>query len=212
MPPAFRRTSDVRTSLERLFPNLKSTRWLLKSPWNDTYKCISWAACRTDIIWWPPGGTSQIYWPPGVPLDESIETFIRAFETIGYRPCENSDFEFGYQKIAIYASNDRQVKHMARQHLLGRGWLSKLGSLEDIAHADLKCIEGDPAPIAAALYGSYGKVRQILKRTWWDTLINLCLFRCLWAAFKFWLYRLVHPTWIWNNIVRSYEKATPRNT
>ena len=191
MPSQFRPASEVRVSLQSCFPNLINTNWSIKSPWNDSYKCISLAACRTDLIWWPIEGEPQIYWPPGVPLDDNVDAFIQAFAKLGYIPCNNQDFEFGYQKVAIYTSSDQRVLHMARQHFWGKGWLSKLGCLEDIIHADLKCIEGDPSPIAVQ-NGSYGEVSQILKRSWWAAFTRFCLFRCSWAAFKFWLYRRAH--------------------
>lgn len=203
MPSVFRPAPDVRATLQQHFPNLRFARWSIKSPWNDTYKCIAWTACRTDVSWWPPGGTRQIYWPPGARFDDSIDAFIEAFAKIGYKPCDNSEFEFWYQKVAIYAASNRSVQHMARQHFWGRGWLSKLGKLEDITHADLECIEGDPSPIAVALHQSYGRVAQILKRSWWDSVVNFCLFRCLWGALKFWLYRLRHPSWILDNLITN---------
>jgi hypothetical protein len=210
VPPLFRPASKVQTILEHRFPELKNTRWSQKSPWDDRYKCIAWAACRTDLIWWPVEGEPQIYWPPNAPLDDDVDAFIQAFSAIGYRPCDSREFEFGYQKVAIYASYDRRVLHMARQHLLGRGWLSKLGQMEDISHYNLKCLEGDPSPIEAALGSSYGRVTQILKRTWWAALVNLCLFRSLWASIKFWLYRLRHPSLILGNIVRNRSRNRQR--
>jgi hypothetical protein len=185
----------VRECFHSIFPNLKNTPWSIKSPWNDSYKCIAWAACRTDVIWWPVDGDPQTYWPPGAPLDDSIHAFLQAFARLGYAPCDNPDFEFGYQKVAIYATSDGRVKHMARQHFLGRGWLSKCGSLEDILHANLQCIEGDPSRWEEALGRSYGQVKQILKRSWWTATVHRCLFRCFWEAAKFWLYRLMHPSW-----------------
>ena len=197
MPSVFRPASEIKADLEARFPSLRNARWIIKSPQNDSYKCIPWAACRTDIWWWPVDDP-QVYWPPGIPFDDKIEFFIDAFATSGYKPCNGCKFEFGYQKVAIYANADHRVQHMARQQFLGRGWLSKCGSLEDILHSDLQCIEGDPSPWAH----SYGKVEQILKRSWWSALVNLCIFRCIWAAFKFWLYRLIHPSWIWSNILR----------
>lgn len=199
MPSVFRPASAVQTTFETVFPNLRNIRWLIKSPWNDSYKCITWAACRTDVWWWPVDDP-QVYWPPGVDFDDRIEFFVQAFATIGYKPCDEREFEFGYQKVAIYASADRHVLHMARQHFLGRGWLSKCGKLEDILHPDLQCIEGDPSPLVTNAGLSYGQVQQILKRSWWSAIMSLCIFGCAWAAFRFWVYRLIHPSWIWRNI------------
>ncbi len=195
MSRQFRDASVIRANLCSLFPGLATTPWSIKSPLDDCYKCIAWAACRTDIQWWPAAGNPDAYWPPGADYNDSVDAFIQAFGTIGYRPCEDSKFQIGYQKVAIYASSDRRVLHMARQHFFGRGWLSKCGSLEDIQHADLECIAGNPSPLLAALGRTYGAVDTVLKRSWWSALTNLCIFRCAWAAFKFWFYRKTHPSW-----------------
>jgi hypothetical protein len=81
------------------------------------------------------------------------------FETLGYEPCDIGAFEIDYQKLAIYA-NEVGVTHMARQHFLGRGWLSKLGNLEDIFHRELQDIAGGTSTLA----GQYGEVERFLKR------------------------------------------------
>ena len=192
MSSVFRRPAFVRGVLESTFPHLVNTNWSVNSPFDKSYQCIAWAACRTDRRWWPddpPLPPSEFFWFTGIPLDESIDSFVKGFASLGYRPCDNSIFEFGYQKVAIYAGNDGRVRHMARQEFFGRGWLSKPGDLEDFLHVDLASIEGDPSP------GSYdyGRVQKILKRSWWAALIRLCLFRCWWVAIKFWIYRLTIP-------------------
>jgi len=104
----------------------------------------------------------EVYWPESAPLEESVGAFVKAFELLGYKRCSTAEFEFGYQKVAIYAYSNGIVAHMARQHLLGKGWLSKLGNLEDIVHHDLYAIEGSVDPQMR----EYGEVVQILKRTW----------------------------------------------
>lgn len=202
MPAVFRTAFTARMFIEHDFPGLKKTRWLLKSPSDDTYKCTAWAACRTDILWWPVEGP-RIYWPPGVPLNDTVEAFVQSFAGLGYIPTPDSDFQFGYQKVAIYASDEDRLLHIARQRFWGGGWLSKLGAMEDIAHADLHCLEGDPSAIPVALGRSYGRVTRILKRSWWEAIINLCLFRCLRATIKFWFYRMRHPSWILDNLSRD---------
>jgi hypothetical protein len=135
------------------------------------------------------------WWFPGLPLfaidtETPVEYFINGFAALGYEPCTSREFEFGYQKLAIYA-NSAGVTHMARQHFLGRGWFSKLGVHEDIFHRKLEDVEGDMAP----LKWEYGEVSQILKRRWWAAIVNFCAFRCLWAACRFWVYRLRHDSW-----------------
>lgn len=196
MPPVFRPAPEARAEIESCFPNLTNTEWLLKSPGDDNYQCIAWAACRTDCHMWP----NQCYiWFPGLPLAiipeaAPVNYFVEGFARLGYEPCGTKAFEFGYQKVAIYA-NDLGPTHMARQHFWGRGWLSKPGVLEDILHRELADVEGDMSKFA----GQYGRVAQILKRNWWIAL-RFGLLRGWWAALKFWLYRLSHPSWIWNNI------------
>src|SRR5271163_3987993 len=118
--------------MEAAFPRLAGKKWFAKSPYDDTYQCIAWAAGHTSIRWWPIDYPPECYWPEGVPFDDTVECFVQAFETLGYKRCENSSFELGHQKVAIYASTSGMVRHMARQHFLGWGWLSKPGKLEDM--------------------------------------------------------------------------------
>jgi hypothetical protein len=198
----FRPASQVRADLQTQFSKLANTEWYIKSPFDDAYQCIAWAACYTDRVMWP--SASPYWWFPNpllplaaIPEEASVDSFIRGFKLLGYEPCNNRSFELGYQKVAIYA-NDLGVTHMARQHFAGRGWLSKLGGWEDILHRNLEDVQGDMSAIAR----EYGEVVQILRRSWWSALIRLCLFRSSWAALKFWLYRLLHPSWIWSNITK----------
>jgi hypothetical protein len=118
-------------------------------------------------------------------MQETVDAFTEAFETLGYERTQSRAFRFGYQKVAVYAKNDQTVTHMARQHFLGKGWLSKLGDWEDILHPSLDSIEGDPSPTSL----EYGRVVQILERNWWIAL-RFGLFRCWAAAFRFWVYRI----------------------
>lgn len=176
----------ARYQLETEFPNLSGAEWCLKSPWDDTYTCIAWAAGGTDRTWWPG---KDYYWPPGLPVIDPpeiapTEYFIQGFGTLGYKPCDSSTFEIGYQKVAIYA-NEIGVTHMARQHFAGRGWLSKLGSLEDIRHSSLTDVEGS----TAALAGQYGEVVQILKRSWLIALLDPLTYRGWFSVFRFWIQR-----------------------
>jgi len=193
MALVFRSASEARDQLHQEVPSLALANWRVKSPLDTNYQCIAWAACRTDRVWWP-WDDPRFYWPPGfakfplyapVPVDSFVEVFEKKF---GYRLCGSPSFEFGYQKVAIY-ENAREATHMARQHFLGWGWLSKLGQEEDIFHPQLTDVAGDVASTA----GQYGQVARIMRRSWWAALIRLCLFRCWWAALKFWFYRRVIP-------------------
>ena len=157
-----------RDVLEGLFPNLVGTSWQKKSERDTCYNCIAWAACENHRRWWPslyPGPDGDLdFWPEGVPRDETVDCFIRAFQTIGYRPCPTGNFQFGYEKVAIYADSEMTPTHMARQSFWG-GWLSKLGDYEDILHRRLRDLEGDTSPHSY----EYGIVVQFLKRSWWQT-------------------------------------------
>lgn len=186
-----RNRSEILADFLRDFPNLANADWCVKSPLDDSYQCIAWAECRTDRISWP--SHHGAVWPQGLPLadppqEAPVDYFVQRFSLLGYRTCGlNDQFEFGYQKVAIYA-NDMGVTHMARQHFFGRGWLSKAGDWEDILHRELSDVEGDMSPLAR----KYGRVQLILKRNWWSALVRLSLFRCLWNAFRFLVYRLRH--------------------
>jgi hypothetical protein len=204
MPSQFRPAFQIANEIEDLFPLLKKRRWSIKSPWNDTYQCLAWAVCRTDVLWWP----AEMYWPPSNPTaQDDIDAFIAALKDLRYVPCgKNDSYELGYQKIAIFAASDGRVLHMARQRLWGSAWLSKVGKLEDIVHQDLQSIEGDPSPIPIALGKSYGMVAHVLRRTWWSAMRDPYLFQWLRAATTFLLYRLRHPSWIRSNLVRKNER------
>lgn len=133
------------------FPNLKYCSHQKTSEETTIYNCIGFAAGETDRWWWPtrPDG----YWPPKAPRVETLESFIIAFETLGYKTCDNSELEQGFEKVAIYIGIDGNPKHMARQLDSGK-WTSKLGNDIDIEHATLEGMESD----------LYGKVAQIMKR------------------------------------------------
>jgi hypothetical protein len=188
MARRYRNTDEVRASFLFEFPGIPFNTLLIKSPWDDDYQCIAWSEGYTDRLSWPSEGYA---WPKGLPLADPPETatvdhFLQRFSYLGYKPCGLDDsFQFGYQKVAIYA-NEQGVTHMARQHLLGVGWLSKPGKMEDILHRNLADLEGDTSVAA----NQYVKVVLVLKRTWWSAVVKLSLFRCIWNAFKFWLYRL----------------------
>jgi hypothetical protein len=175
--------TELRQELEALFPKLRGTQWSPKSYFDTSYQCIAWAACRTTFTWWPPRGTLLdeylllgCFWPEAAPDDDRVGGFIETFALQGYFRCESFDYEFGFQKVALFASANNIVTHMARQELLGRGWLSKLGVLEDILHRDVRAVEN----------GTYGLVVAVLKRTWWSALRHgmleawKCVARSLW--------------------------------
>ena len=182
--PIYRAEWVTGIHLEILFPNLQTSNWHLRSPQDGNYNCFAWAACDQARRWEP---SPVDYWPAKAPRTLELSSFVIAFGLDGYEPCGlDTSYEFGYQKIAIYCELWRGVKipaHMARQDLLGRGWLSKLGDYEDILHPRLGDVEST----------AYGSVELILKRRWFG--IEFCgdFVRWLRAEARNYLYRLRRP-------------------
>jgi len=145
----------VSAKLEHLFPRLRSTDYTITSEVSARYNCIAWAAGDVRRWWWPDvlGVQSGVcFWPIEVPVEETLDAFILAYETLGYQPCDGDQHEPGFEKLALYANSAGRPTHAARQ-LSNGGWTSKLGSEEDIEHT----LEALTGPL-------YGAVAQILKR------------------------------------------------
>jgi hypothetical protein len=79
--------------------------------------------------------------------------FERAYEAIGFVACEGESVEPDVDRIALFATDDGDVVHAARQNDDGT-WTSKLGAWEDITHTDLRAFEGD----------EYGRVARVMRR------------------------------------------------
>ncbi len=143
----------MRADLARIFPQLESAPYQIKSPEDVKYNCVAWAASPAEVRRrWRPAPSPFYYWPVE-PREETVAGFIRAFGRLGYAVCDTSDLEPGYERLAIYADDANTPTHMARQLPSGR-WTSKLGELEDIQHSTLDQLSGS----------DYGRVVQILKR------------------------------------------------
>jgi hypothetical protein len=141
-------------------PSLKRSGFRPSSPYDANYNCIALAAGETHQPWWP-GQYPDYHWPDP-DADESIETFVEAFENMGFVTCDNSAPEYGFQKVALYAVTHpdgwKQPRHMAVQLRDGE-WKSKLGKDKDIIHKRLAHLEDN------TLHSwSYGKVVVILKK------------------------------------------------
>ena len=123
---------------------------------NNGYNCIAWAAGKTDNWWWPTD-ISGSFWPKGLPKEfpnqETLGNFIKAFETEGYSVCGDSQFENGFEKVAIFVDGGGTPTHAAR--MLPSGvWTSKLGKMEDVEHKTLNDVEGR----------GYGEAKTFLRR------------------------------------------------
>jgi hypothetical protein len=139
-------------------PIWKESRWpyLLSEGYNvisvETwdYNCIAFAADVQDEWWWPDQN-GDASWP--IPnREETLQCFVQAFESLGYKKCWFGIRQRRFERIAIYA-NQGVPTHAAKQLQDGR-WKSKLGPWEDIEHNTTKAVEEY----------SYGKVVLYMKR------------------------------------------------
>lgn len=135
--------------LKRAFPKLNVQAWRKTSEQTNDYNCLAWAAGETHRRW---DLDQNYYWPEGVPREQTIPAFIAAYKTRGYTDCENGDYESGYEKIAIFAIQQRP-QHAARQ-LANGAWTSKLGPFWDIEHETAEAVEST----------TYGEVVVFMKR------------------------------------------------
>ena len=140
-------------NLAEWFPKLASTPHRTTSPYDPKYNCIAWAA-GDSRRWWEPDEDEDCYWPLNVPREYSLDSYISAFESIGFTRCGTFDLEPGFEKVAIFA-NETGPTHASKQLSDGR-WSSKLGVFEDIEH-ELEALTGDD-------HEEYGQIVQILKK------------------------------------------------
>ncbi len=80
-----------------------------------------------------------------------MAAFVQAFATAGFVPCPDGSLETGWEKAAIFAT-DEGPTHAARQLDTGH-WTSKLGPDDDIEHTLLGLVSL-----------TYGTVVQFLRR------------------------------------------------
>lgn len=138
---------------EEAFPNLRQGSYQITSPYDKRYNCIAYAVGDTSNWWWPlPPDVKEVFWPAGVPRAENLAAFREAFASVGFAECAGEDTEPGFEKIALFANENRFPLHAARQLPSGR-WTSKLGEREDMEHA-LHDLEGQ----------AYGTVVLVMKR------------------------------------------------
>ena len=133
----------------KYFPNA-SKECANRSPKSRFYNCIAFTAGDATRNWWP--NSRMAYWPKDVPEKETVNSFLKLYQNFGYTNCKEGSFENGFEKVAIYALNNK-VKHAARQ-LPNGNWESKLGQNVDIEHETVENLEGP----------CYGTVVRYLKR------------------------------------------------
>jgi hypothetical protein len=84
------------------------------------------------------------HWPAGAPRTVTIDAFMKAYATLGYKLCYDGSLEPGLQKIAIFgvgASGSEVPTHAALQLESGE-WTSKLGPFEDVRHKTVDAVNG----------------------------------------------------------------------
>jgi hypothetical protein len=135
------------------FPRLEAEGYEVKSEATPDYNCIAFAADDLSRRW-SPFPEEDAYWPEGISRGAGVDVFVELYESFQYARCDNSDFEEGFEKIAIYFdAKESEVTHASK--LIGPSeWTSKLGDWEDIAHKTLEALEST----------DYGKAVAFLKR------------------------------------------------
>src|SRR3954447_6167820 len=136
------------------FPNIKAEGYDKTSECTRDYNCVAWAANDTSRWWWPIGPNhsgQEAYWPRKAPRQNTLKAFALAFKTLGYEKCKDGSLEEGFEKVAIYAINNKPT-HAARQLTNGR-WTHKIGRNIDIS-----------ATLTAVEAGLYGKAVRFMKR------------------------------------------------
>ena len=116
------------------FPKLIAFEY--KSEPTARYNCIAFAA-GVDNEWWDPAGV----WPSHVGLEDTVSNLVAVYEHYGFELCNDGAVEAGFDKLAIYATDNGVVyQHAARLADDGKWW-SKMGPDDDIAHPTLECLE-----------------------------------------------------------------------
>lgn len=140
------------------FPYLSEGNHEVTSIVTKAYNCVAHALFRDDEFIWPLVSRHTSYFVMDTrpaSATASLGDIALIFEREGYTPCENSELELGYEKVAIYVKEliHKVPTHVARQLNSGE-WTSKLGAAEDIRHTTLHALEGS----------DYGQVGMVLKR------------------------------------------------
>jgi hypothetical protein len=145
--------------IEHEFPKLVVDGWKESSKDTPDYNCFAFAL-HDESDWYSPLPLRGYYWPADkIPRNTTLPTMIELYRYEGgFEPCENGEYEEGFEKIALYVNERKNVTHAARQ-LSSAMWTSKLGVKEDIEHPLLSSLED-----AGLKDDDYGKVAQFLRR------------------------------------------------
>src|SRR6266516_1036961 len=100
--------------IETDFPKLRGGRYRIASSQDKKYNCIAFAAGDINRYWQNLGHPMKGYfWPPGLTDDETIDGWMRAFRLLNYEVTNTADPEIGFEKIAIYGTQEGTALHVA---------------------------------------------------------------------------------------------------
>jgi len=133
----------------RSFPYSEVDPFIKTSEPSFAYNCIAWSVDDDSKWWWPH---KDAYWPDDIKKEETIEAFIDLYSSMGYELCDYPDYDDNYVKLVLFADEEGNPTHAARQLSNGK-WTSKLGPSEDVEHS-LKSVSD----------GEYGKPVVYFKR------------------------------------------------
>jgi hypothetical protein len=127
------------------FPRLATGNHVITSPATRRYNCIAWVAGEVTRKWWPDPRNIG-WWPAGVKRAETIEAFVEAYGTLGFRLCYDGSLQPGVEKVAIFgirpSENELPIPTHAALQLESGEWSSKLGDFEDISHSPVDAVAG----------------------------------------------------------------------
>ena len=108
---------------------------------NEDYNCIAHSLGYNHITIWPISKRFWV-WDKTLPYINTINNFVSLYRKFNYEICEDSSWEFEYDKIALYISvlsGRNTVSHAAKQ-IDSYWWSSKIGGDELFEHT-LEAIE-----------------------------------------------------------------------
>ncbi|HEX3356315.1 MAG TPA: hypothetical protein VHS31_04970 [Tepidisphaeraceae bacterium] len=115
----------------------KDVDWDNASDPDDDYNCMGYAMAFNR--WWSPPKAPNIaidprnFWPPFITDDSiSIEAYIEAAETRGFKCCDDSVWENEFTRI-VFCHDNGEFTHVALQ-ISSDFWQSKFGNLSDFPH------------------------------------------------------------------------------
>ncbi len=136
----------MREDIERDFPKLVANGYEKTSEDDIVYNCIAHTAGDKSNWWecypWGPVDIPGYYWPPNAKIGLELEALVSVYETLGYVLCDGPELEMGFEKVALYANENSEWRHAAKQLPDGK-WSSKLGEIEDVSHANPDDVSND---------------------------------------------------------------------